>query len=309
MAIQSRKNQYVGVNAHLNSVLQNEPYDWESFHSEHLAHIRDALQDQLPEGYFARLERSLQIRIEGNGSHKPSRTRPDIFVSYAKALRRAQGGLSGAGAASPTARIAIAKTLQRDDEDYLDAIVIYRVEASGRIGIPVTRLELLSPVNKPPKGGYQQYLDKREDTLRSGIRLVELDYLHQTRSPILILPDYPAREKGASPFTILVSDPRPTVDEGEMLIYSFGVDEAIPIVNIPLADADLLSFDFGAVYNHTFEHNPYYRLVVDYAQLPERFDTYSEADQTRIRARMGAVMNAHQQGLDLEQGPFPVEDN
>jgi hypothetical protein len=308
MPIQSRKNQYVGVNAHLNSVLQNEPFDWESFHSEHLGHVRDSLQNQLPEGYFARLERSFQIRADGNGSAKPNRTRPDIFVSYAKPLSRTRLESSTASSAMPTATIALAKTLQREDEDYLDSVVIYKVESSGRIGIPVTRLELLSPANKPPKIGYQAYLDKREDTLRSGVRLVELDYLHQTRSPLAVLPSYPNRETGSSPYLVLVSDPRPSIDEAETKIYGFNADEPVPIIHIPLAENDVLSFDFGAVYNITFERNPYYRLVVDYEQLPERFDTYSPADQARIRARMEAVIRAQANGLDLEQGPFLVQN-
>lgn len=62
MAIQGTKNLYRGINAHLNSLLQNEPGDWEGFHSDHIADLRRLIDAQLPEGYYARNERSLQIR-------------------------------------------------------------------------------------------------------------------------------------------------------------------------------------------------------------------------------------------------------
>jgi hypothetical protein len=38
------------------------------------------------------------------------------------------------------------------------------------------------------------------------------------------------------------------------------------------------------------------------------FDRYSEADQTRIAARMVAVLEAINNGLDLETAPFSVKN-
>ncbi len=66
-------------------------------------------------------------------------------------------------------------------------------------------------------------------------------------------------------------------------------------VNAHLHDDDSVPFDFGAVYNHTFAaNNVYGRRLVDYAALPEGFDTYDEEDQRRIRARMAVAAEAHQ---------------
>lgn len=39
----------------------------------------------------------------------------------------------------------------------------------------------------------------------------------------------------------------------------------------------------------TFESLPAYSQRVDYERLPEKFDTYSAADQHRIRERMRVV--------------------
>jgi hypothetical protein len=64
----------------------------------------------------------------------------------------------------------------------------------------------------------------------------------------------------------------------------------MPRVSIPLAGEDSITLNLGTVYNLTFARNRYYGLVAtDYAQLPARFETYTPADQERIRARMAAV--------------------
>jgi hypothetical protein len=190
------------------------------------------------------------------------------------------------------------------EEEYLNAVVIHVAEDNS-LGRPVTRIELLSPTNKPPGEGYRQYREKRNATLRSGVSLIEIDYLHQTQSPIWSLPSYPDREAGAQPYNITVNDPRPSLDKGLSKTYAFGVDDPIPIIEIPLAGNDHLVFDLMVVYNETFERTRFYQAVVDYEQPPLALDTYSPVDQERIEARMRMIQEATRQGIDLEQGPFP----
>ena len=59
---------------------------------------------------------------------------------------------------------------------------------------PITRIELLSPANKFGGSHAAIYLMNRQRTLEAGINMVELDYLHETRSPIQAIPDYTKRE-------------------------------------------------------------------------------------------------------------------
>lgn len=66
-----------------------------------------------------------------------------------------------------------------DDDAELSALEIRELAGPGE-GVPVTRLELLSPTNKPPGDGYLQYREKHIVTIEQGVPLVELDYLHQT---------------------------------------------------------------------------------------------------------------------------------
>jgi hypothetical protein len=154
----------------------------------------------------------------------------------------------------------------------------------------VTRVELLSPANKPSGSHYDIYLAKRLQTLGSGLRIVEVDYLHERRPIIARIPSYVDRQPGAHPYNIIVNDPRPTFLEGQTQVYGFGVLDRPPIIAVPLAGDDRMVLDIQAIYNRTVESSRLFRLVlVDYAQEPVNFAAYTEADQARIRERMAAI--------------------
>jgi hypothetical protein len=198
----SLKNRYPGVNPHLNSFLQSEGGGWESFHARHVIDIASALDNLLPDNYYAIAEKSLQISELGFGSES-RRTRPDISIFQ-------RGELSvtptySSAATSPTITLPLAYVLE-DEDDYLTSVVIYEIEGGRFPGIPVTRIELLSPANKMPHAYYRQYLIKRLETLRGGLCLVEVDYLHETRPVITKLPDcrqYPAPNARRRPYGCL----------------------------------------------------------------------------------------------------------
>lgn len=189
--------------------------------------------------------------------------------------------------AAPSIQIIDTETSMPDEG--LNSVVIYRCEDAGDL-TPVTRLELLTPDIKQMGRYHQDYLERRVETLRAGINLVEIDFLHQTPPPIRLEPSYPHGEPGSYAYSIWVSRVHPTLTEGLTSIYGFAVDNPIPEVIIPLAGRETIDFDFGVVYDRTFARNRYYgAVVVDYAKMPERFETYNVNDQARIRARMTAV--------------------
>jgi len=283
MPIHLRENQYPGVNAHLHSYLQNEPGGWESFHTDYITFLRVALDAQLPSGYVARSEMGLQISEITPFPTTPSRTRTDVTIFQT----RPTSGLSeNAGITSmPTALLSIPETLEI--EEYLPGLMIYQsIEGQSR---PVTRIEVLSPANKPGGSHYPRYIEKRIETLQAGLRLIEIDFLHETRPIIRGITSYPDREAEAYPYSIIVTDPRPSFEEGQSKVYGFSVGDTIPVIEIPLADADVIVFDFGAVYNQFYANTRFFGETVDYEQLPVRFETYSPDDQQRIRAQMQAV--------------------
>jgi hypothetical protein len=292
----------------LHSILQNEPGGWSVFHSAHIIHIAEAIDKVLPPGYIVAPERSLQIREfdpdtgERIYGRKSRSRRPDIVV-YDTDPSAERPGIPERSPTAPTLTVEHIEEVD-DPELYLTAAVIHEMNGDGTLGRPVTWVELLSPSNKPTRAGYVQYREKRIAALRNSIVMVEIDYLHQSQPINDHIPSYPDREDNAYPYTISVTDLRVTP---ELEAFGFKVDAKMPIINVPLSGKQIITLDFGEVYNQSFESFGIYGYQVDYEQEPVRFDTYREDDQQRIRARMQAVMQAHQQGKDLEQGPFEVE--
>ncbi|MDX1990872.1 MAG: DUF4058 family protein [bacterium] len=276
MAVIHRQNQYRGVNAHLHSYFQNEgTRDWEGFHGAYIVDMARALNDLLVPAYLVRLDRSLQIReFHPTTGERIRRPIPDLLIMEGQpGMPRA----SSRSAAAPTATLPVMETLN-DDQEYLLAVVIEDAETS----LPVTHIELLSPTNKPPGEGAVEYSAKRELVLRSGLPMVEIDYMHQTRSPITRMPNYSRGQAGAYPYTITVTDPRPTLQQGQARIYGFQVDDPIPVIDPPLKGEETLIFDFGAVYQRTFSSLATFYMQVDYEQLPAAFERYQPFDQQRI---------------------------
>lgn len=293
MAITSDRNLYPGINIHLNSYLQNRANGWRTFHSLHVPHISEHLDTVLPPGYVTITEESIQFTTVNPGVDPTQRdtVTPDVPV-----LQQRPASASQSATLNPTApldTIPLVETLVEEDEDTLSGMVIYHMSDDHPAGKPVTRLELLSPSNKFSGSYHQQYRYKREETLRGGLRLVEIDYLHQTPPVVPRLPMYAKREDNAYAHMILVNDPRPSVDEGTTAIYVFGVDDPMPVIEIPLLNDDTVMLDFGAVYNRTFASSRYFRPLVDYAQDPVALERYHPDDQALIRARLAQVRAEH----------------
>jgi hypothetical protein len=292
MAIHLRQNQYRGVNAHLHSALQNEPGGWKVFHSSHINDLARAIDALLPPGYEVALEKSLQI-VEyhpDTGVKIRRRPEPDVTIYEVDPSEKSSTASFGSTAV-PTLILPAIETVEQAEELYLTSVIVYRTNEDERTA--VTRIELLSPTNKPPGDGYLQYREKRNATLEEGIPLIEIDYLHETPPPIRGVPSYPDREAKSHPYYIAITDTRISLEEGETKVYAFVVDEPIRIVDIPLAGDEILTLDLNPVYNQTYESLSYFSNRVDYEQEPMRFETYSEADQQRIKARMAAVLQAY----------------
>ncbi len=284
MPIHLTSNPYAGVNAHANSGMQNKAGNWgrsASYHFEHLLDIRRALNAVLPPGYEAHSEVSLQMwqmSAEDDTSLREGSNQPQPDMDTLEEVD-----------------MLVVDPLY-DSMDWPDlnmgAVIIYKVEPDSELGRPVTRIELLLPINKPQGFYYSQYRDKRNIALMSGLPLIEIDYLHEQPPVYKKVPSYPNAPKSFA-YSIAVSDPRPSVHEGRFIIYGFGVDKPIPRFNIPLDGANqVIGFALGPVYNQTFDSSVTLHRVIDYAEPPERMETYSAADQVRIQARMRVVSGA-----------------
>lgn len=151
----------------------------------------------------------------------------------------------------------------------------------------LTRIELMTPNNVLPSLDAGEYQDQRQLALRAGTNLVELDYICSAPPLLTTLPSYPAQEKDAQAYVILVSNPRSRNTEGTLRAYSFGVLDTIPSIEIPLDDTAVIQCDFNAIYQHTFSDAFISsEAYTDYTIEPAFFDDYTPADQQLIRQHM-----------------------
>lgn len=278
MPVHSAKNLYPGINPHLNSALQQSGGDWESFHAYHLIVMAQTLNKILPEGYIAKPEQSLQIKVYDPPEERISKSKADVLLLRGNPSR--EPSLLATERTTPTLTLPIGQVIE--DLDELTALLIYRGKK------PIVRIELLSPANKPGGSHFELYVSKRAETLHSGLCFVEIDYLHESRPTIPDLPSYPESESNAFPYHIVVMNPHPSFEDGPADIYGFGVMDRLPIIEIPLEGKDSFLFNIGTAYNLTYEERPFYSEV-DYAQEPVNFAAYSEADQANIRQKMAEV--------------------
>lgn len=287
--VQTRRNQYRGINAHLHSQLQRDG-GWDSLHAVHLAHLTVALQEQLqPLGYEADIQQSVQIRPLGGPSRSPE---SDVTIFDTDPGRAAQPPLPGTpGIQEIVLSIPTLLDIAIETAEMYKAVAVYERGKSPADREPVVWIELLSPSNKPPGRDFQTYRHKREALLQTGLVFVELDYLHHSPPTVSGVIDYTARpdHADARPFRIIVIDPRPAFLDGAGVVHQFAVDEPIPTVTLPLNAGDRLDFAFDAPYQRTFREM-FYGNRVDYAALPPAFDRYSPADRTRIVNRLLGVL-------------------
>jgi hypothetical protein len=284
MPIHSKTNLYPGINAHLNSYLQAEFGGWRSFHADHIFVLSRVIEESLPPGYYIRIETSLQIDTldDGDPYHR-SITIPDISVLHQTAFVT-PSSLPSVQVASPTFTIPVLETLA--EEDTLSGVVVY--EAGTSTARPILRVELLSPANKPRGSHHEQYLVKRASTLRGELSLIEIDYLHETPPLLIHQPRYP-RAIGSQPYSIILTDPRPALEESNSEVYLWSVTDPLPNILVKLIGKDEFTLRFGEAYNRTFESSRFYTTIVDYAIDPVNFDRYREDDQAKIRALLETI--------------------
>ncbi len=123
----------------------------------------------------------------------------------------------------------------------------------------VTLIEVLSPANKVGEG-YEEYVTKRQQILRSSAHLMEIDLLRKGRRVPMRrpLPD--------SPYYVFLSrqEKRPLTD-----IWQIALDESLPTVSIPLLPPDNdTSLDLQQAFTNVYD-SVGYDLLLNYEKHPD----------------------------------------
>jgi hypothetical protein len=142
----------------------------------------------------------------------------------------------------------------------------------------VTAIEVLSPDNKRPGAGRDQFLRKRDELWKSGAHLVEIDLLREGWRTLRVSEERPER---MTPWCYVVSVSR---QPGTYELYLFSLQERLPRLRVPLAhdDPDVV-LDLQVPFDRSWQAGPYPGLLRYDGPPPGRL---SEDDLAWCRERV-----------------------
>jgi hypothetical protein len=223
-----------------------DPAFWRDFHHRFLDDWCEAIANQLPEAYDARLDETVNLVHMEEALKK---VYPDVAVTRKR----------GAPPAMPRSASTLLLEPVTIPHEYLDE------ERQGRIEIfhrpdrtLIAVLELLSPTNKNGDG-FEEYRAKRRALLKQKVHLVELDLLIGGMRPQLSAP-LPAGD-----YHLYISriEKRPNCD-----VTSWRLRDPLPMMPIPLKSPDKdVHVDLAAVFRTTYERGRYARSL-SYGKKP-----------------------------------------
>jgi hypothetical protein len=222
--------------------------EWAEFHVQMIVEFQRLLSVQVKPKYVARTERRVYLE------HLPeerTQYQPDVQVFKTEPPR--SGAIAGSSATleiEPKLYAIPVPTEER--EAFLEIRTVEKNEV-------VTVIELLSPSNKRRgSDGFRAYYDKREELLRTGVNLVEIDLLRLGVKPLTIEPLDPKTD-----YCALIHRAN---RKGQAEVYEWALRNSLPPIRIPLTDGDPdvhlpLQQAFATVYDFNA-----YELTLKYAE-------------------------------------------
>ena len=229
-----------------------DPATWPDVHLGLIAGIRSMLNESLPVGYVARSELRCQIL-------PVERTIiPDTFVIETPTHLPARQNSGGAALLDYDPPWIIEELAEEPVERYLE---IRHVETGSRV---VTMIEILSPTNKTPGNGRQEYLKKQHAALQSETHPIEIDLLRGGQYTLAAPFKQPTSEL---PWDYAVCLHRG--QEGRRFgVWYIPVRQRLPRITIPLdPGVSEVTLDLQEALNRCYEQGGYTRMT-DYSRHP-----------------------------------------
>lgn len=225
-----------------------QPAYWASFHSRLIVALANAIEVGLSQEYYVEVEVRSYLS-EGDES---------LLVGIPDAVVFTDSTADKADSESlPQATVATLPKPQRVTvpmpETVKERYLELREVGSNRV---ITVIEVLSPKNKRPGKGRNNYEDKRLKILSSLTHLVEIDLLRGGESmPVMSGIDN-------EEYSILVSrsEQRPSAD-----LYSFSLQDEIPSFALPLSAAEQLIISLQEIFSQVYDQARYGSRI-DYQQ-------------------------------------------
>ena len=243
-------NPFPGMNPYLEA-----PDLWPGFHNSLIFCIGEALNSVLPEEFAARTERRCYVTYEDR------QIIPDAIVLEDRNTPSTAHFQGVAAVADPTVA-SVPELLQLTSwevrESYLE---IRQIRGNKRV---VTAIEVLSPTNKRPGEGRDQYVKKQQEVLASDVSLLEIDLLRTGVHTVAAPRDLIQQRFGTWNYLITL---RRGHLRGHFEIWRNHLPQRLPVVTIPLVPElpDVL-LDLQSVLDHAFDAGRYQKEL-DY-QLP-----------------------------------------
>ncbi|MCX7387781.1 MAG: DUF4058 family protein [Planctomycetales bacterium] len=220
------------------------PILWTGVHSGLINAIRGQIAPGLRPRYVASVEERVMIDI-------PKMQRiPDLWIQKARRLGRTLSGSTTAVAdvelEEPLVMEISSEPVREHYIEILDRYQDLKV---------VTVIEVLSPINKTPGPGRDEYLRKRNATLQSSTHLVEIDLLRRGTRMIDFSPE---QLEAIDPFEYLVNVNRFESGRTQYEIIARQLRNRLPKFGIPLVHPDPdVALDLQAALNQVYEDGSY----------------------------------------------------
>jgi hypothetical protein len=203
-----------------------DPYlesHWRDVHHRLITYASDAVQEALPPELRARVEERVVLESPEGLGHPLF---PDLRVI--ESLPQRQGGATAVVRLGEATPVLIEAEREPVTEGYIEII---DVGSGNRV---VTIIEVLSPTNKTPGDGLQEYQRKQREITRSETNLVEIDLLRAGRHVLAVpLENIPSELR--TPYMVCV---RRAALRAKAEIYPIPLAERLPTVKVPLRSGD-----------------------------------------------------------------------
>lgn len=223
---------------------------WPDLHHRLITAIAERLQPQLRPRYHSRIDARLVIE-----ESPPRQYRPDVTVSEVSDPQ-AVYATDAATALSPDEPTIVRAVQDPIRQGFIEI-------HSPRGGEVVTVIEVLSPSNKRPGPGRDDYRQKQRDLMDSGISLVEIDLLRHG-DHTLAAPQYTLRELSGDYWVCV----HRAGAGSEFEIYAVPLRQRLPRVKVPLRkpDPDVV-LDLPSVFAQCYDAADY-GAEIDYRVAP-----------------------------------------
>jgi hypothetical protein len=229
---------------------------WRDLHQSLIYCCRAALGTALPPEFAAQLDERLYVTAVQRSLY------PDISVS--RQPQENDGGGTAVLAAPQTEQVDMPLILRATRQQVREPFIeIVAVNTPGQV---VTTIEILSPANKRPGAGREEYLRKQSDLLPSDIHLLEIDLLRGGLYTIAAPEEDLRGEHGRWDYVVsLHRAGRP--DEYE--VWPRLMRERLPRVLVPLTGGyEDVPLDLQAVLDRAYDEGMFARRVA-YTADPE----------------------------------------